>query len=382
MKFGLLYELEMPRPWTKTKEREIFWEALDQIVLAEEMGFDYVWMVEHHFLTEFAHSCAPEVFLGAVSQRTSKIRLGHGVVLLPVNHPIRVAEYVATLDIMSKGRAEFGTGRSGTPYQLTPFGVELKDTRAIWDEALHIIPRMWTEEVFSHKGVYYDIPPREVLPRPVQEPHPPIWVAASQVDTFVMAGERGIGVLCFTLAAPGELQHRVDAYHDAIKTPTKLAGKFANNHVAGFTVCYCDESNKRGRETCLEAGLWYLGTARSRYTNEWAGVDPSTTPPEYRYHNPHAGGQGQLEVHKRNAPPETLLDNGTFCGGDPDACIRTAEKYEAAGLDQFIGLFQAGRIPHEKIMSSLRLFGKHVIPHFQAKDKQARQAASTAAKGR
>ena len=208
MKFGLLYELEMPKPWDPKKEREIFHEALEQIVLAEEMGFEYVWMVEHHFLTEFAHSSAPEVFLGALTQRTSKMRLGHGVVLLPVNHPIRVAEYVATLDIMSNGRVEFGTGRSGTPYQLTPFGTELKDTRPMWEEALDIIPRMWTEEVFSHQGTYYNIAPREIIPKPVQDPHPPIWVAASQVETFKMAGEKGIGALCFTLGEPGALGQR------------------------------------------------------------------------------------------------------------------------------------------------------------------------------
>ena len=253
MKFGLLYELEMPKPWDPKKEREIFHEALEQIVLAEEMGFEYVWMVEHHFLTEFAHSSAPEVFLGALTQRTSKMRLGHGVVLLPVNHPIRVAEYVATLDIMSNGRVEFGTGRSGTPYQLTPFGAELKDSRPMWEEALDIIPRMWTEEVFSHMGTYYDISPREIIPKPVQDPHPPIWVAASQVETFKMAGEKGIGTLCFTLGDPEQLGERVDTYKDAIKT-AKPVGKFVNDHIGGFTVAYCDENNKKGREIALEAG--------------------------------------------------------------------------------------------------------------------------------
>ena len=371
MKFGLLYELEMPKPWTKTKEREIFWEALDQIVLAEEMGFEYVWLVQHHFLTEFAHSCAPEVFLGAVSQRTEKIRLGFGVVLLPVDHPLRVAEYAATLDIMSKGRVDLGTGRGSTPYQLSPFGAHIKDTRAMWDEAVHLIPRMWTEEVFSHQGPFYDIPRREVIPKPVQEPHPPIWVAASQLDTFVLAGERGLGILCFTLGAPGELQHRVEAYQEAVKAPTKLVGDFVNNHVAGFTVAHCDENNQRGREICGEAGLWYLGNARTRYTTEWAGVDADSTPAEYRFHNPFSGGRGQLEVREATETnPNDLLDNGTFCGGDPDACIATAQKYEAAGLDQFMALMQAGRTPHDEIMKSIRLFGKHVIPYFQEKERK------------
>lgn len=377
MKFGLLFELEMPKPWSPTKEREIFHQALQQIVLAEEMGFEYVWFVEHHFLTEFAHSAAPEVFLGALSQRTTTMRLGHGVVLLPVNHPIRVAESVATLDIMSNGRAEFGTGRSGTPYQLAPFGVDLKDSRAMWDEALHIIPRIWTEEVFSYKGTFYDIPPREVIPRPVQDPHPPIWVAASQVETFQMAGERGIGTLCFTLGDPAQLGVRVDAYRDGI-SKAKPVGKFVNNQIGGFTVAYCDESNKKGREIALEAGLWYLGTARSRYDNEWAGVDIDSMPEDYKYHNPHASkrnvGYGIEAQTSTDINPENMLDNGTFCGGDPDACIKTAERYEEQGIDQFLPLFQAGHIPHEKIMNSIRLFGKHVIPHFRDKEKKRQKA--------
>ena len=188
MKFGMLYELQIPKPWHPKSEYNVFWEALEQIVLAEEMGFEYAWLVEHHFLTEFAHSCAPEVFLGALSQRTSRMRLGHGVVLLPVNHPVRVAEYVATLDVLSNGRVELGTGRSGTPYQLSPFGLDINDTRGMWDEALSIIPRMWTEEVFSHDGKYYHIPPREVIPKPVQVPHPPLWVACTQTETFRLAG--------------------------------------------------------------------------------------------------------------------------------------------------------------------------------------------------
>ena len=380
MKFGMIFELELPKPWEPNKERNIFWEAMEQTILAEEMGFDYVWMVEHHFLSEFAHSSAPEVFLGALSQRTSKIRLGHGVVLLPVNHPIRVAESIATLDIMSNGRAEFGTGRSGTPYQLSPFGIDLKDSRPMWDEALHIIPRMWTEEVFSYKGTYYDIPPREIIPKPVQKPHPPMWVAASQVDTFQMAGERGIGALCFTVGAPGAMTARVEAYREGIKN-AKPVGKFINNHVAGFSVAYCDENEKRGREICGEAGRWYLTKARTRYDNEWRGIDVASMPAEYKFHNPHAGGRGQLEISiEQSIKPEEMLDNGTFCGGNPDSVIRTVEKYEAAGMDQFLPLFQAGRIPHENIMKNIRLFGKYVVPHFQEKEKKAARAAGAAAK--
>lgn len=178
MKFGLLYELEFAKPWYQGWESNIFHQALEQIALADRVGFDYVWEVEHHFLTEFSHSSAPEVFLAAVSQRTSRIRLGHGVVLLPMayNNPIRVAERVATLDILSNGRVDFGTGRSGTPTELEGFGVESSQSKAMWDEAVRIIPRMWTEDPFCYDGEFFSMPARSIWPKPVQKPHPPMWV--------------------------------------------------------------------------------------------------------------------------------------------------------------------------------------------------------------
>ena len=193
MQIGMFYQIQVPKPWTVDSDHQKYWELLEQVSYAEEQGFTSVWMADHQFRSEWSHSSAPDVTLAALSQRTSRMRLGHGVVLLPVNHPVRVAESVATLDVMSNGRAELGTGRSGTPYQLTPFGTDISDTRAMWEEAISIIPRMWTEQVFSHDGVYYHIPPREVIPKPVQQPHPPIWVACTQMDTFRLAGERGIG---------------------------------------------------------------------------------------------------------------------------------------------------------------------------------------------
>ena len=369
MKFGMLYELQAPKPWNGRSEADVFLEAMQQIVLAEEMGFEYVWFVEHHFLTEFAHSCAPAVFMAALSQRTSTIRLGHGVVLLPVNHPVRVAEELATLDIVSGGRVEFGAGRSGTPYQLTPFGVDIADTRAMWDEALSIIPRMWTEEIFSHEGTYYQIPPREVIPKPIQKPHPPIWTACSQTDTFRLAGERGIGALCFTIGNPGLLRQRIDGYREAVRHANPV-GKFVNEQVAAFTIAYCDENNQRGREIGGQAGLWYFANSKMRHSNDWTGVDPGSVPPDYKYHLE----RNQTEVERSGeVSADQLIDNGSFCAGDPNACIATVELYENLGIDQIMPIFQAGRIPHENVMQSLRLFGKHVIPHFRAEDRTTPQ---------
>src|SRR3978361_531810 len=123
MRFGIFYEHQMPRPWEDGAHEKLLRDALDQVELADRVGFDYVWEVEHHFLEEYSHLSAPEVFLAAASQRTSRIRLGHGIVQLPpvTNHPVRVAERIATLDLVSDGRVEFGTGESSSDAELGAF---------------------------------------------------------------------------------------------------------------------------------------------------------------------------------------------------------------------------------------------------------------------
>ena len=149
MKFGLFYQIQVPKPWSEEAEARRFWEALDQIAFAEEMGFDSVWFSEHHFRPVWSHNSAPDLTLAAASQRTSRIRLGVGVVLAPIHHPLHTAQRMATLDILSRGRVDVGIGRTGYPYQLTPYGTDLEDTRPIWEEFAHVLPRIWTEEVIS-----------------------------------------------------------------------------------------------------------------------------------------------------------------------------------------------------------------------------------------
>src|SRR5436305_5190820 len=186
MRFGLFYEHQLPRPWDPDAEERIMQDALDQIELADRLGFDYVWEVEHHFLEEYSHSSAPEVFLAAASQRTTNIRLGHGIVnVMPqVNHPARVAERVATLDIVSNGRVDFGTGESSSAAELGGFLIEREHKRDMWQESLGAVTRMLVEEPFAGiDGQWVQMPPRNVVPKPVQSPHPPVWVACSRRET-------------------------------------------------------------------------------------------------------------------------------------------------------------------------------------------------------
>ena len=232
---------------------------MEQIELADRLGFDSVWTVEHHFLNEFSYCSAPEVFLACVTQRTKQIRVGHGVVVLPFNHPIHVAERIAMLDIMSNGRVEFGTGRATTMDELLGFGVRPEETRPRWAEAVEAIPRMWREDPFSMHGKYWTVePPVSVIPKPIQKPHPPMWVAATNPTTFELAAERGLGVLCFTLGVElAQVSERINIYRAGIKH-ARPVGQTINNQVSMNIMGLIGDDPYAAEHIAREAVLWYV----------------------------------------------------------------------------------------------------------------------------
>src|ERR1051325_7949453 len=184
MRFGIFYEHQLPRPWTEDGEYQLLQNSLDQIELADRLGYDYAWEVEHHFLEEYSHSSAPEVFLGAASQRTKNIRLGHGIIQMTTNHPARVAERVATLDLVSKGRVEMGMGESATTTELHPFDVRFRNKREVWEDAVRACLPMFWNDAWETPGVPFVSPPHTLPPRPSKKPPPPLWVACSQLETI------------------------------------------------------------------------------------------------------------------------------------------------------------------------------------------------------
>ena len=374
MKFDLLYELQIPKPHDARSEYRCYHEALEQIALADRLGFDTVWAVEHHFLTEFAHSSAPEVFLSAVAQRTRQIRIGHGVVLLPdrFNHPIRVAERAAALDILSDGRLEFGTGRS-SQYEQAGFGIDTELSRAMWQESLEMIPRMWTEDPFSHTGRFVTVPARSIVPKPLQQPHPPIWMATTSPQSWEIAARNGIGVLGLTLfVSVPQLAERVRAYRTAL-TGAKPVGKFVNDRVAAFTVVHVAETKEDavlsgGTEAAINYLLYafrVLGgfadpTGRGMQ-REYAELEIRSTP----YRDMIAKEYPIIVKMQRNACTFEDLDREDMViVGDVDHCLRKVERYQRAGLDHFIALMQADRIPHAKVLRSIELFATRIMPHF------------------
>ena len=231
MKFGIFYEHQIPRPWNDGDEHKLFKDALAQVELADRLGIDYIWEVEHHFLEEYSHSSAPEVFLAACSQRTRQIRLGHGIVLMPpgYNHPARVAERIATLDLISDGRVDWGTGESSSRIELEGFDIDPKRKHDMWEETVRETARMMAAEPYpGFEGRYFSMPHRNVVPKPLQKPHPPIWVACSNRETIKIAARMGIGALTFAFVDADEARHWVSEYYDTFERECEPVGLAVN----------------------------------------------------------------------------------------------------------------------------------------------------------
>jgi alkanesulfonate monooxygenase SsuD/methylene tetrahydromethanopterin reductase-like flavin-dependent oxidoreductase (luciferase family) len=375
VKFDLLYELQIPKPHDERSEYRCYQEALEQIELADRLGFDTVWCVEHHFLVEFAHSSAPEVFLSAVAQRTKRIRIGHGVVLLPhkFNHPIKVAERVAALDLLSDGRVEFGTGRS-SQYEQAGFEIDTELSRDMFLESLEMIPRMWTEDPFEYKGRFVSVPSRSIIPKPLQKPHPPIWMAATSPQSWEVAGKLGIGILGLTIfVSVPQLADRVRAYRASLKD-AKPVGKFVNDQVGAFTIVHAADTQKEAVENGgADAAINYLlyafrvlgGFAEPSgrgMQREYAELEVKSTP----YRDMISKEYPIIVKMQRNQCTfEDLDQEDMVIVGDVDHCIRKVERYKQAGLDRLLCLMQVDRLPHERVMRSIELFGKEILPRFR-----------------
>ena len=255
MKFGIFYEHQLPRPWDDGAEQRLFNEALEQVELADRLGIDYAWEVEHHFLEEYSHSSAPEVFLAACSQRTKNIRLGQGIrqVIPQYNHPARTAEVIATLDLVSNGRVDFGTGESSAELELGGFQIPVHEKRKMFLESTEQICNMLAMDPYpGYEGRYFSMPCRNVVPKPVQKPHPPLWVACSQRETIRMAARLGMGALTFAFVDPMEARSWVEEYYSIIKSEACVP----IGHTVNANICMVSSfSCHKDRETAARRGL-------------------------------------------------------------------------------------------------------------------------------
>jgi alkanesulfonate monooxygenase SsuD/methylene tetrahydromethanopterin reductase-like flavin-dependent oxidoreductase (luciferase family) len=363
VKFGIFYEHQLPRPWAEGSELQLFQDALSQVELADRLGIDHAWEVEHHFLEEYSHSSAPEVFLAAASQRTSRIRLGHGIVLMPpgYNHPARVAERLATLDLVSGGRVDWGTGESASRAELEGFGIDPADRRAMWRETTEQVANMLAMDPYpGFEGRWFSMPVRNVVPKPVQKPHPPIWVACSNRETIHLAAQLGIGALTFAFVDPAEARHWVDDYYATFERECVPIGHAVNPNVAMVTSFSChhdhDEAVRRGLD-----GFRFFQFALGHH---------------YVF-GKHTSGRTSIWDHYvavRDGIGLDFLGGGTGGIGTPAELREHLRGFADAGVDQTVFIQQGGNNRHEHICESLQLFHDEVMAEFVA-GEDARERA-------
>ncbi|HVW25170.1 MAG TPA: LLM class flavin-dependent oxidoreductase [Polyangiaceae bacterium] len=355
MKFSLFYEMQIADP-TPASETETFRACVEQAVLAEKLGFHGIWAVEHHGLYEYSHSSAPEIFLSFVAARTERIRIGHGVTLLPhrYNHPIRVAERIAALDILSGGRVDFGTGKSSSAVEQGAFEADPAALSEQWLEALRAIPEMWESDVFEFKGKYLDVPPTQIVPKPVQRPHPPIYCACTGPESATTAGRLGLGALNFSLGSDDYLMGKVTAYREAIAAAEPVA-KSVVDHFACAPPALVLSDDRRACEYGFR-GARFFASALSRY---YLGRERPTgrLPVERGFLS-----DAELAAAMRNRTAPGAANNA--CIGDPSAAKEFVQRFVELGVDELIFIMQMGTVPLELVTESVRTFGEKVLPHF------------------
>jgi alkanesulfonate monooxygenase SsuD/methylene tetrahydromethanopterin reductase-like flavin-dependent oxidoreductase (luciferase family) len=355
VKFGIFYELQLPRPWQERSEYQLLQDALAQIELADHLGFDYAWCVEHHFLEEYSHCSAPEVFLGAASQRTRRIRLGHGIIQLPTNHPIRVAERVSTLDLLTGGRVELGLGEGQGPVELHPFGARVREKREVWEEAVQALIPAFTRSSWEWHGEHFNFPARNVVPKPFQKPHPPLWVACSNIQTIASAGRWGMGALGFQFVSADAARAWVNRYYLELTTNLATLAHYPTNpNIAMVSGFMCADSDEEALEKA--SGWTFFVFCLSHYGRH--GIP-----------NPGEGNMWEAYQEWRLTPKaQETLRSGLI--GSPETIRRKLHEFESTGVDQVILLNQAGRTSHQDICRSLELFAREVMPEFHAREPQ------------
>jgi len=367
MEFGVFYELQLPKPWNEGDEHRLFQEALEQVELADRLGIDYAWAVEHHFLEEYSHCGSPEVFLAAAAGRTKNIKVGHGIrqVIPNYNHPARTAEGLGALDLVSNGRAQFGIGEGATRLELHGFNIPAKRKRAMALEAAEQVANMMTMTPYpGYECEDWSFPCRNVVPKPLQKPHPPMWMACTNRDTIKVAAQNGIGALAFSFVDPDEAKTWADIYYDIIKSDECVPiGHAVNANIAMVSAF----SLHHDRSTAIrqgQEGFEFFSFAMRKLVAE------DTTPGRTRIWEEfqEARKVGEDEMIDAALKGRDLMHAPGI--GTPDDFRAHIKNYEEAGVDQIIFLQQAGRNTHQQICDSLNMFAEEVLPEFKAKEAE------------
>jgi len=361
VRVSLFFEIPVPRPWDEHSEQRAFANYLDALELADKSGFHTAWTTEHHFLEEYSHASAPEIFLAAASQRTERIRLGHGIVHLPpaINHPARTAERVATLDLISNGRVELGTGESSSVGELGGFMVDPGKKREQWFEALEVLTGCLADTPFAgFDGEYVTMPARNVVPKPLQQPHPPVWVSATRRSTVDLAARSGIGCLSFAVMGPDAFREVVEEYYEKITDDSMvpLTRSVNPNLLALCGTMICASTDEEG-DRLLGHNARRFNYGVGHYYGMWGSMHrPGVTNLNDLY------TQGMADD---TIPGDSVKERAMI--GSPEKLRQHLRAFEDTGVDEVLLLLP--EIEHEHIMESLELFGRTVLPEFVERDE-------------
>jgi len=367
MELGLLYEIEAPKPWAgnhpwgqRTAERTAYANCIEQIALADKKGFHTAWLVEHHFREGRSHMPCNDVVLGALSQITEQIRLGFGVSLMPHEflHPARVAEKIATVDVLSKGRVEWGMGRS-TPMEQIAFGVDIAESKTKMRAAAKTVVGMWEQEYYEEDSEYLKFPARMVTPKPYQYPHPPCWMAASSEESIRLAGRNGLGLLCFSIMQPlAKLKTLIDAYREEQRNAVPLTS-IHTNKVGVYTLVHCTEDRRKFETNRVWESMWWWYSTVAEFTLKWELAHLPPEAKEKAFPILKRQAEGDFDLHQFDEEDMVII-------GTPEECLRKFLKYEEAGVDQVLCYVNWGYLPQDAMLECITLLGDYVIPELKA----------------
>ncbi len=364
-----------PKPWDESEPRVLRADVTSGIV-ADEAGFDTFWAPEHHSLEVYSHSSSSHLTCLAVGLQTERIRVVTGIMNLcpQINHPVRVAEQIALIDILTNGRVELGTGRGSGSTEVNTFGLMNEDTRELWEEAVRAIPKMWTQDLFSWKGKHFSVPERCILPKPIQKPHPPMWVTSSNPETVEVAGRMGLGVGVFSFQDPLLLRPLVDSYKRAIEDPDPVSDVI-NNKFVTIAPLVCMEDGAAARQLqddrAGQIDPWfatYFDTVRELAERTKDEPRPIAQSRLREMVEEAKSGEGLPGPFKKGMTDPQEMHEAGICAGTPDEVAATVARYQDAGVDQLVTLprLASWMEDEEQVWESMRLFGREVIPRFKS----------------
>ena len=378
MRFGMLYELQLPKPWTETSEQNLVVEAIEQCVLGDKLGIDYAWSVEHHFLEEYSHCSASDVFLSAIAAKTNDIKIGFGIrqVISNYNHPARTAESVGMLDLVSHGRAQFGIGEGATRLELGGFGIQAKRKRAMSLEAAREIADMMVMEPYpGYECEDWSLPCRNVLPKPIQKPHPPMWMACTNRDTIRVAAQNGLGVLAFSFLDPEEAKTWSQVYYDTICSEECVPLGHAVNANIAMVSAFSINHDREVASTRGEDGFRFFEYAVGALITD--DVLPGRSELWEKYEARKAERAAGKDIKDTAYGGKEVNPNRSMTRspgiGTPADFREHMQGFADSGVDQVIFLQQGGKNKHEHICESLELFNQEVLEEF-AEGREQREA--------